>query len=502
MAASPLPLPSPAQAAPMDLMLQAAANATGAARPDVIVGTATQSSSVDQAVQSAQAATQFGNVSDLANWLHGQSNQVQHDNWIQYTSDVQNQLQSAGYTPPHLGRGLLGDLVHAITAPQHLSRWGALAGQATRDVVGPLGHYVLGPAAHLAGYPLSQVQHWERAASQVIGSPEEAAAAGLPNTGLGRLFSVADWEQAWKRTANGEAYLDPLAERQAQKQWGPDTYNLARQLATGTTAAQLIATAGQNDPSGQAAVNLQKQLASKDVTDATRYLDAAHVSPGRAILTPGFIARHPTVGHALSGTLDGVFDWYTDPTIFGGKFIQTANAARYLANSMEDVRRLGQMPSVQRAFGVIADHVGAGNVGGLIQDFPKLGAASQGLIDAGADTPQKVEDYFASSSGLSAMLQGNPIQAGLTGGGSLPHLSSAGIYRLQAKAAFHDAIDTRADAPWHLEGLQPGDSIDHAAPVSGLVNRVSVGAARFANRALTLVPMSKVFRPNDPNALN
>jgi hypothetical protein len=505
--ASPLPLPTPAQAAPTDLMLLAAANATGAARPDVIVGTAAQSSSVDQAVQSAQAATQFANVSDLANWLHGQSNQIQHDNWIQYNGDTQNQLRSAGYTPPHLGRGLLGDLVHAVTSPEHPSRWGALAGQGFRDVVQPAGRDVLHPLLQAAGAPLRLVQHVERAASEVIGSPEEAQAAGLPDTGVGRMFSPADWTQAWNRTSKGEAYLDPLAERQALKQYGQETYDLAHKLATGATAAQLIAAAGRSDPSGAGAAALQKQISTPQVQEAVRFLDAAHVSPGRAILTPGFIAKHPAVGHALSGALDGAFDWWTDPTIFGGKMVQTAAAARWLVNTADDVHRLAQMKSVDQAFTRIAEHVAAKQagdplaVGNLIREFPKLGQAAPDLIAANADTAAKVEDYFASSSGLSALLQGHGVNAGENGGGALPHLSRAGFYRLQAKAAFHDTVDTAADRTWTAE-FGPGDVIDHAAPAGSLSDRLVVGAGRFARRAYTLVPMSRVFRPNDPNALN
>ena len=64
---------------------------------------------VDDAVTNTQAATQFSNVADLANWLTGQNGHVQTDNWNSYSGQVQAQLKAAGYHPPHHGGSIFGD---------------------------------------------------------------------------------------------------------------------------------------------------------------------------------------------------------------------------------------------------------------------------------------------------------------------------------------------------------------------------------------------------------
>jgi hypothetical protein len=482
--ASPLPAPEPVQMAPLDLLALAAANGTHGLDPHIVAGVAASSNTVGDAVTGAQAATQATQMQDVVGRLNGQAPKVQSHLWSTMTGSEQQQLRSLGYTPPRTGTSLWHDIANVAEAP-----W--------RDVISPvLSSNPVHDVLQAAGAPLRAVQHGVRAASQVIGNPAEAQAAGMPDTGLNRVFSLRDWAQAWNVSSNGEQYLDPLYTRQAKAKYSAQAYNVAYQLATGKTPQDLLA--GATSP--QAQKELAQQISSPEVQDAYRFLNASHVSLGRGIVGPGFIARHPLAGNALSGVLDAVGDWYGDPLNRAGMLIKGAQEARYLVSTADDVQRLyDRVGSVQAAMADIADHVRSGDTTGLFSRYPTSKAAMEQLVAQQADDPEKVLGYFKSQAGLVDLIKGSPGNAPTAAGGILPHLTVLGRAKLAVKGTLQDSIDWTADRPFSAH-LSPEDQITGPLMPDGPVDRLTTGVGRLGRRLTTLVPQTHIFNPNAPDA--
>jgi hypothetical protein len=111
-----------------------------------------------------------------------------------------------------------------------------------------------------------------------------------------------------------------------------------------------------------AAASLTKTLNSKDYQNVYSQVDQQHISPGRDI------ARIVTLGHtnnvafhALSGALDGAYDWFADPTLILGKVSAGIRAADALGRLAEDasladkaISKVASMPGFRNMRGGIA----------------------------------------------------------------------------------------------------------------------------------------------------
>ena len=229
----------------MDVMLAAAAGATGGTHPDAVVGAAQSAKSPDEAATNAQAIAGYANYSAAAKQLKGESLGNQSQAWDQFSPRDQDGLKAVGYVPPGQGGGLLGDIERGASAIP------GLVGRGIGDIT------------NMLGAPLRAEQHVER-------------------TALALLTAPADFAQAWDETTNGRAYIQPGFKQSALAQYGQQTYGLAYKLATGQTQQQILAAtpAAQQQQVGNA-------LNSSAVQQATAFLNNGHLSVGRESGRPG-----------------------------------------------------------------------------------------------------------------------------------------------------------------------------------------------------------------------
>ena len=499
MAATPSPLPIPATSQPDQTLnplaaaLQTVARAVPNADPSVSTAVAQASGNPEDAATTAQAAQGYTDATNLANSLRQQSSVNQRAAWGQMSATQQNMLKSTGYKPPSSGGSFLGSVGHF------------------------LGHYVVHDTLNALGAPLRAVQHGERALldisdlSQRQAGDTSGASVTQGNSllqglaGWGHLFtnitSPTDWARAWRETTNGEHYILPEVQQQVQRQYGDQTFQIAMKLAQGQTAAQIVAKA----PQAQQQALAQQITGDPSIAKATSLLTAGHISLGRMLVTPSFIANHPKLGNVLSGTVDGVTDWYSDPVAAGAKVAKVGSAARYLVQSGEDVQRAYRSSqAVQAAFADIATHVRDGNYAQLFDRYPQLAGMVDSLRAAHPQSADEVADFFSEQSNLTALIAGKPMSLpGGVEGGVLPHLSAAGQLRLAAKGALANRIDYLADTPARLEGLQPGDVIEHPlTSTGGAVQRLQTITGRSIRHLTSLTPQGDTFNPYAENWFN
>lgn len=500
----------------MDLMLLATANATNGTHPAIVSGVSATSQSATDSIDNAQAAAQLTQMQTVAGNLKKETVANQHKYWSTLTKDEQLQLTSAGYDgPPAPQRSLWGNITHYASdvykTPLHIAS----------DV---MNFSPVHAVTHVAGAPLRAVQHWERAATQVMGNQTEAVASHLPDTGIGRIFSLKDWTQAWNTTSNGEQYIDPLVQRDALKQYGQQTFNVAYRLATGATPQELLAQYQQGTPQYQ---QLLTQINDPKTQEATKLLTAGHISPGRSIVGASFIAKHPGPGNFLSGGIDALFDWYTDPLNVGLGHAVDAAHARFVVSTPEDVARLyadtGRTGEAVRAgFSRLAQAVASNSLQTVQREFPQLKGAAEQLIQAEADTQEKVYKFFHDQAQVVDLIKGSPMNTAGQAGGVLPHLSTLGQLRLAAKAPFHKVIDFAQANPaaevanhiaaddWYYDDNDVFHTVLHnepmiaSKPVSEMTpaDRLKIGSARLFRSAVTLIPQHPFLNLTAPDATN
>lgn len=475
MAQTPSPLPIPAQAPPVNPLadaLTALGRAAPNIDPEVATAVAQTSSSPGQAAETGQAAAGYTTAVNTANYLRQQNTTNQQAAWNQLTAGEQKMVQAAGYRPPHPGRSLWGTVTHSL-------------GRAASDTL------------NAVGSPLRAVQHGVRATFAVLNHPGDPMGG---STDFGRFLSPGEWANGWNETSNGTKYILPQVEQKVLSRYGQNTYDLAHKLATGTSAAQMVAAA----PAAQQQQLAQQLAGDPNLQKAVTELQAGHVSEGRMLAYRVLgLKAGSRAGQLLSGATDAAIDWFADPVVLATKAEKVYTAAKYLVRDGNDVQRLFQSrPAVQQAFARMAGHVDAGNYTGLVQDFPKLGPMVDTFRDWHPTTASEVADMFADNRNAQALIAGYAASVpGLVEGGTLPHLSRAGMLRLAAKGQLQKAIDWAADRPATIEGLQPGDTIDHVmtAEGKGTATRIVTATGKMVRQLTTLTPKGNEFDANDPN---
>lgn len=413
----------------------------------------------DTALTAGQATQAFDVSSQQVQALRDQSDANQQAVWRTMPASQQKMLQSAGYKPPHTGGGLFSSIGHDFGAGLH-------------DVL------------NAVGSPLRAVQHAERT---LTAPPRSGAQAGF----WGNLFSPQNWADAWEQTSNGSRYIMPSVERQVQSTYPEDTYQLALQLATGTDPGSLLNKAYQSGGDAAAAA-LAQQMKSPQVVNATRTLQAGHLSVGRVlawnITSP---TKHPALFTAISGTTDGTLDWFGDPTVVGSKAAVGARAGFYgVKDGVGVLNAYRSSRSVQNAMAFVAAN--SKDAATLRQAFPKLSPLIPDIVKANIATPDDAAQFFADNATVSSLIKYSPQQLpGMTGYGWMPTLSTTGQLRLAMKGSLQRAIDWAADGPAEVHGVTEGDLVPHAltGPLARIqAGRFVQGTGQFFKKATTIAP--------------
>ena len=82
-------------------------------------------------------------------------------------------------------------------------------------------------------------------------------------------FSPSNWIRGWRETTNGEQAFDPAIDHQLQKSLDPQTYSLAKEIASGYSSAHILGNA-----SGQDKINLTQAMNSPEVKKAVDQFNA------------------------------------------------------------------------------------------------------------------------------------------------------------------------------------------------------------------------------------
>lgn len=176
------------------------------------------------------------------------------------------------------------------------------------------------------------------------------------------------WDNVAFNWNGGESTFRDLTD--ARRQYGNDDVNLALEIYRSGWRSE--------DTLFNARVDIENQFAAGEITaeeatakiqriedpdfvkGAYEALDRLHVSPGRD-LARGLGAEGKAFS-AVSGTTDALWTFFADPTILGGKAVQTARVARWGIESLNDSKIYHLLGEVDEA-GVApaARYVGAGN---------------------------------------------------------------------------------------------------------------------------------------------
>jgi hypothetical protein len=462
---------------PLDIMLSVAAGATNGTNPDAVLGAAQTATSFSEAATNAQAIAGYSTAAAGARQMGTWNETDQQQSWDQMSPTHQDMLKAVGYKPPNEKGGIFNDLQH----------WGA-------DV---LHNKVIGSIVNTLGAPLRVEQHAERTLFDKVSNP-------------------VDWAQAWDETANGKAYIDPGFRQQALARWGSDTYTLAYKLATGQQPQQII----RGYPQAQWS-QIGTALNSKGVQDAAAYLNAGHLTEGQVVADQvlghgsyraGGLTEHDAFYRWLSGGIDAMMDWFGDPLVIGGKLAGAAGGsvfsmahARFLVKDGQDVDNLfARSQSVRTQAARLAEGVravretGSGAARMMAMDKRLTNAGIiQRLVEAGADTEDKVRVFFKETANLKALFEGQGWHAGDPT--YIPHLSFKGQLAMKANGALTKVVRWGDDAPVDIYA-GPGNIEPSALNPQGL-DRIRIGTGRSISRMVRLMPTTRIFNPYAPNAM-
>lgn len=476
MAASPSPLPLPAQSptpqTPVSDLLATLANAVPGLDAEYTSAIARSTANPDDAVTAGQATQSFQVSSQSVQQLQQESNANQQAVWKTATAPQQQALQSAGYKPPSTGTSLFGSIAHDL-------------GQGLHDTL------------NAAGAPLRAVQHAERT---LLAPPRSGAQAGF----WGNLLSPQDWADAWDQTSSGKSYIQPRVQQQVQQQYGDQIYSLALKMARGTTLTQIMA----QTPAAQQAATAQLIQSDPKFQQALQQLNNGHLSVGRMLVGDHFLTAHPELGSLISGGTDALLDWFSDPVNMGAQAYAGVKASRYLVRTASDVDHLYQTNGAVRAgMEAIASRLAGPNpTSAVMNAFPKLTPLVAGMVQSGITTADDVARYFGDMKNLNVLIDHAPGELpGITGGTFLPSLSTVGQLRLAVKTSLQHAIDFAADGPvTAAEHLSPGDidssPLNGPGAISRLATRPLTSLGSFARKLTTLTP-PKTFDAASPNWL-
>jgi hypothetical protein len=448
--------------------IQAATGVAPGLDPNTAVAAGIAATNPAEAVQNAAATAQVGATVNKADSMRSMSVSQQHALWNGSNHAEQSQLRSMGYTPPpdpatthpsSFWGHLFGDVEHAATD----------VGRAAMSVYNPISNAidagsnaVVNQGLNALAVPERYIQYGYRTAT-VVGEAAQAAGGSTPEqiaaqakAGMGGMLSgesppnilatlkafvsPSQWARGYRESANGEKTFDPAIERSIQDTTDPNTFSLAKDLASGDTEQSLVAATPQANQQA-----LVEQIRSPQVQKIVQQLNAAHLSIGREVVGEQFMVQHPALGNKISGAIDATFDVVTDPTMHAGAVLDVARVARAGITGEQAAEHINQLRELNPA----AEHLDQATSAIPTENpVPVLGQA-QGAVGTGEDvrataySVPNTTEYYAKlqNAGPQRWITtiGNDIQLNGISHASTLDSRVAGIESQLAEAKVHDA---------------------------------------------------------------
>lgn len=443
----------------------------------------------DQVATNSKAVGGFSTASELRSYVERNDSAVQVSIWSRMSPGEQKLLQGAGYKPP------------AITRVEDLPPEAQAAVKAEMQKVNQP-HGPIGAVLHAIGAPLRAVKHAYRAAADITDvAKAQGYGAWSPET-LQRTLTPDEWAKSWDRTQGEEDTFSPVGTKALQGdatalEQVPESVRatlpklddqglkLAKLISANRTSPQTgIDQAVEGVPDEDKAAIVNRMSKDPELQKAAVFLDGQKYSLGRRVahqvgLDPTKSGKAWTV---VSGSTDAIGSWYGDPLISGLEAAKGLNQLRYLVRDADDVARLVAKPSVARHLEDVASYLADGRYGALVERYPAYAGVVDHLAAEGVTTGTGLGEWFQGTQGLTALLDGT-VSGVAHAAPLMPHVSQAGLVRLDLKVATKHAIDFAADMP--KDGL----------------GRLVVPAGRLARKFTTLIPKGLEFDASSPEAV-
>lgn len=451
-----IPLPGQANPNYSSTLLSSAARANTDPNSDPYITTkvALASASPADAATNTVATNALLQSGQTAQNLSEQSEQVQEAVWDSLTPAHQRLLKSAGYTPLANQQVKQAAQQEAQPTQSHskvMGLLGDLPGAKTieNDVIHPAEH-VIGDVVHAK--PVNMALNAVSAPGRFItklartgylettkneaGSPDSIFSThnSQYSNSLGALFNPHTWAKSWKEASEGQKFIYPSVEKEVQREYGSEIYGYARQVAMGDTVEQVVKALPANKQAGALKV-LQSERGQK----AVAALQDGHFTVGQAIVGASNLQSHPWT-HNLSGAIDAVWDWQSDPLNSGTKLLHGLADGSHIAFSGTQIAdQAASNPAIERALGRIADTVSSGDSHTFVKNYSNLQAIYPDLRQAAIAAQASGESFGAT--GVAKTMQDilnagrmgdlpNAMIPGLDDGGVLmPKLTRAGMVR-------------------------------------------------------------------------
>jgi hypothetical protein len=429
---------------PADLSdaLLAASRAAPQLDPAHVYGIAS-SANLDDVPDNAVSTAALGDIMKQKSFLQASPDDVQSQSWQGMDENRQKMLASVGYNPPAVHKtssGLWGVATRALGKAAHVL------------FVGPaeLTAHDVSTALHAMGAPLRGVQHGVRASVALEDEMHAAGAGPFTSQRIATTLSPTEWRQAWHATTNGEQTFRASGMQQVQDKYGDDVFGIAHAIASAPVdkKQQAISAYILSQPEGERAALSQRIQDDPDIANAVAELEANKMSVGRVFVGDGMLTKHPALGHALSGLIDGTFDWFADPVVIGSKFAKGAELSRYAIQTVDDVDRVSQYKGAQAFAEDVAKTLREGKDGGaaeLVRRYPKMDAIAADLAKNKVHTADDFFEWTKGVVGFRAMLEGEATGA-MRAGVVFPHNGPLSRIALDAKEAARTSINWAAES--------------------------------------------------------
>lgn len=488
--------------------LLAATRAGPSLDPNIISSVATVSPDLSTARSLAGAIQAYGGAAKARSQLEAQDDAIQARLWL-HSSEADRRLwMGVGYRPPtdpeahkHARRGWFG---FVETGLQDVGR--GLGG------VAKVAEHGASEALHYAGAPLRQVEHLYRAAAMMT---DENVLAGRGQFSLHGLMSPGTWARTLHESEHGEQTFSPVEERQAISRWGAETVGLAKDLASGMKPEELVSAA----PADQRVGLVRRLQGDSDLHEAVAFMRASHLSVGRRLVSPSLAVSHPLLHRAVSGGIDALADWYSDPLVIGMKvhkasgvlgaavpnFATHADDFAGMVANAEDISRKVQDPNIRRGIDWMSEQLSHGEDGVALvaATKPEWHSVADKLFAEGKQSPEEIIDWMKGTAGMESLLRGE--FAGIASKHpTLPTLSRMGERGLNTKIAVKGAIDWAAEpAEWAEKTVtHPITGIEEVVPVAtgAAHGRAIQTAGEVAKALVTINPRGKTIQAFGPEA--